>query len=184
MADRNSMDAVMERMGSYLDALDAIPRAAHATYRSYKPTSIFAIHSARTQANCIYDHMVDEAVTKLAGFKNIRQVESKGLKLWLFDDHTAARWKKMDEDGKSKNYPTKQAKDFDYGRQLDGLPPAPTRISVGYFLDPTQTAIARVQIARMKGKYIDWCAAIIPYENRAAGGRKWEAVTKQIGFGG
>jgi hypothetical protein len=127
--------------------------------------------------------MVEEAVIKLSGTKTVRQVESKGLKLWLFDDHTVVRWKKMDEDGKSRNYPTKQAKDFDYGRQLEGLPPKPTRVSVGYFLDATQTQVARVQVARPNGKYVDWCAAIVPYENRAAGARKWEAVTKQTRFG-
>ena len=90
----------------------------------------------------------------------------------------------MDEDGKSRNYPTKQAKAFDNNEQLDGLPPVPTRVSVGYLLDATELAVERVQVARPNGKYVDWCAAIVPTGMSGSPATRWEEVTKQSSFSG
>jgi hypothetical protein len=91
----------------------------------------------------------------------------------------------MDEDGKTKNYPTKQAKDYDAQRELPGLPLPPVRLTAGYWLDRTGQIINRVQIARPDGKRLPiWCAAIVPPEQRKAGERIWIDVTRQRGFGG
>jgi hypothetical protein len=125
--------------------------------------------------------MVAEAERRFDGRADIRMIPIRGLKLWLLgnDEHTVIRLKKMDEDGRSRSYPTKQAKAFDHNDQLPGLPPSPTRITVGYLLDATGTAIRRVQVAKPNGKYMEWCAAIVPAESRVAGGSIWEDVTQQ-----
>jgi hypothetical protein len=54
------------------------------------------------------------------------------------------------------------------------------RVTVGYLLDPTETGILRVQVARPMGKGVLWCAAIVP----AGGGKRWRDVTRQPGIGG
>lgn len=172
----DSIEAVMKRLTPYLEDFDAIPRHAHAAYRSYHPKHLIE-HSPRTTANCTYDHMVAEAERRFVQRRNIAPLVIRGLKVWLFGDHTAIRWKKMDEDGSTRNYPTQQAKDYDHQKQMPGFPPRPTRITVGYLLDAAGTDIVRVQVARPFGKNIAWCAAIVP------GTRKWEEVTKQAGIG-
>jgi hypothetical protein len=178
-----TIDAVMQRLEPLLDELDAIPRAAHAVYRSYNPAHLIE-HSSRAQATCIYDHMVAEAERRFGQRSGVRPIDVRGLKLWVFDQHTVVRFKKMDEDGSTANYPTRQAKDFDLNRELDGVPPKPIRVAVGYWLDPTSTRIERVQIARPNGsKRVDWCAAIVPSEARKDGGKLWQEVTKQMRFG-
>ena len=177
--DHTSLEAVMQRMDFVLDTFDAIGRNAHATYRSYNLAHLLE-HSPRTQASCIYDHMAEEALRRFDGQQDVHQMEIRGLKLWLFGDHTVVRFKKMDEDGRSRNYPTKQAKAFDFDKQMEGLPPKPTRITVGYVLDKTTTGIDRVQVARPNGIKVDWCAAIVPTATRAEGARKWEEVTRQL----
>jgi len=108
------------------------------------------------------------------------------LKLWFYEpSDVVIRLKKMDEDGKSRNYPTKQAKDYDGQRQLPGLPLPPVRLTVGYWLDATGQVINRVQIARPDGRRLPtWCAAVIPQEERMASERIWTDVTRQRGFGG
>jgi hypothetical protein len=179
---RDSIDAVMARLDPFLDDFDAIPRKAHAAYRSYKPKHLIEL-SPRSQANCIYDHMVAEAERRFDNRKMIRPLDIRGLKLWVFEEHTVARFKKMDEDGRTRNYPTQQARDFDLNRELDGVPPKPIRITVGYLLDPSGTMVQRVQIARPNGKFVDWCAAIVPSVERITGGKIWEDVTKQPRFG-
>ena len=179
---RDSIDAVMQRLEFVLDEFDRIARTAHAIYRSYRPEHLID-HSPRAQATCIYDHMAAEAERRFNQKGGVEALDIRGLKLWVFDQHTVARFKKMDEDGKSRNYPTTQAKAFDLMQELDGVPPKPTRVTVGYLLDPTGTAIQRVQVARPNGRSIDWCAAIVPAVERIAGGRIWEEVTKQMRFG-
>ena len=174
----NSIDSVMARLEPVLEVLDDIARFGHATYRMYRPEHLID-HSPRAQATCIYDHMAAEAERRFDGKNEVRMIEIQGLKLWVFEDHTVVRFKKMDEDGKSRNYPTKQAKAFDLMKELEGLPPIPTRVSVGYVLDPTGTQIQRVQVARPNGRKVDWCAAITPIEERKEGVRAWEEVTKQ-----
>lgn len=179
---RHSIEAVMQRLEPVLDDLDAIARTGHRTYRSYDPKHLIE-HTPRSQASCIYDHMAAEAERRFGGRNGVVPLDIRGLKLWVFDQHTVARFKKMDEDGRTRNYPTQQTKDFDLNRELAGVPPKPTRITVGYVLDPTGTLIQRVQVARPNGKFVDWCAAIVPTSERAVGSKLWEDVTKQTKFG-
>ena len=180
---RDTIEAVMQRLEPLLDDLDAIPRVAHGVYRSYSPQHLIE-HSARSQATCIYDHMVAEAERRFGLRDGIRPLDIRGLKLWVVGQHAVIRFKKMDEDGTTSNYPTRQARDFDQNLELDGVPPKPIRLSVGYLLDPTATAIERVQVARPNGaKRVDWCAAIVPTVEREDDGKAWVEITRQIRFG-
>lgn len=173
------MHDTMAMLEWLLDDLDAIPRAAFDTYRAYRPEHLVE-HDARAAASCTYCHMVAEADRRWLGRPGIVSIEIRGLKVWLVRDTAAIRWKKMDEDGKSRNYPTKQAKDYDGGITLPGLPPPAIRLAVGYLPNPTKTEITRVQIAKPRGRGIDWCAAILPEGNMP----RWVDVTRQQEFGG
>ncbi len=180
---RESIDAVMQRLEPLLEDLDAIPRVAHGVYRAYNPQHMIE-HSPRTQATCIYDHMVAEAERRFARHDGIQQLDIRGLKLWVVAQHTVIRFKKMDEDGSTRNYPTRQAKDFDMNLALDGVPPKPIRVSIGYLLDPTETSVQRVQVARPNGKRrVDWCAAIVPTLARQDDGKAWVEITRQMRCG-
>ena len=84
--------------------------------------------------------MVASADKRLINRDGVRPLDISGLKLWLFEHaNIVVRFKKMDEDGRSRNYPTKQAKAFDAQLELPGLPPKPLRLTVGYLLDKTGT---------------------------------------------
>ena len=183
----DSISAVMKRIDPLLDEFDEIPRAAMTKYRGYPP-DVLITHTKRTAANCIYDHMVAECERRFDGRDDIHFLElSGGLKLWLLGKetlHTVIRWKKMDEDGRSRNYPTKQAKTFDQQLPLKGLPPAPTRITVGYWPDAAGVSILRTQVARPNGRFVDWCAGIVPLAERVDGAEKWVDVTMQSRWAG
>jgi hypothetical protein len=174
-----TMDETLDGFGDLLDDFDKIARRAHARYRAYRPEDLIEL-DARAQAACIYAHMMFEADRLVSGRDKVRSFDLRGLKLWLFEDLNAViRFKKMDEDGKSRNYPTKQAKDFDAGIELPGLPMPPVRLTVGYLLDVTGTAVQRAQIARPVGRGTQWCAAIVPAEARRPDVRAWIDVTRQ-----
>ena len=174
-----TMEEVMGFLAPHIDDLDQIPRLAHAKFRTYPPEVLPELDS-RAQAACIYAHMVAEADRRFLNKSAIVSKEINGLKVWLIDDKAVLRLKKMDEDGQSRNYPTKQAMDYDKGLDLPGLPPEAARVSAGYLLNPTQTEIVRVQIARPQGvKRVLWNVVIVPAtESR----QRWVEVTRQKGI--
>jgi len=141
------------------------------------------IDDIRAQATCTYSHMVAAADRRFLGQPGIRPLDIRGLKLWLFETASIViRFKKMDEDGRSRNYPTKQARDFDAQLELPGLPPKPVRLTVGYLLDETGSEFVRCQIARPDRREALWCGAVIPREDRKPGERIWIDVTRQRRF--
>jgi hypothetical protein len=178
-----TIDEVMTALEGRLDEFDLITRLAHNRYRAYSPADLVELDS-RAQAVCTYCHMVAEADRRFFNQVGIRAFEIRGLKLWLFEQaDVVIRFKKMDEDGLTRNYPTKQAIDFDAGRELPGLPMPPVRLTAGYLLDPTGVEFVRSQIAKpISPKRTLWCTAIIPTEERKAGERAWREVTRQRSF--
>jgi len=181
------MDDTLDALGeSFLDELNEVVRIGHSRYMAYRPEDLIEL-DVRAQSACTYCHMHSEADRRFLDRDGIRPLEIRGgLKLWLFEAANAVvRLKKMDEDGRSRNYPTKQAKDYDAQRELPDLPLPPVRLTVGYWLDATGQIINRVQIARPNGRRVPtWCAAIVPTEERKAGERIWTDVTRQRRFGG
>ena len=175
-----TMAEVFDAIGDdLLNDYDAITREAHATYRAYDP-GVLIEHDVRAQATCTYSHMVASADKRFITREGVRPIEIRGLKLWLFEHASiVVRFKKMDEDGRSRNYPTKQAKAFDAQLELPGLPPKPLRLTVGYLLDKTGTQFVRTQVARPDGRDALWCGAIVPEEARRSGERIWVDVTRQ-----
>jgi hypothetical protein len=141
------MMEILDALGvALLDDFDQIARIAHGRFRAYKPEDLIELDS-RAQATCTYSHMLADADRRFVGQDRVRSMDVRGLKLWLFEDsNTVVRLKKMDEDGRSRNYPTKQAKDFDAGFDLPGLPMPPVRLTAGYLLDPTGTTFVRLSL--------------------------------------
>jgi hypothetical protein len=179
-----TMEQIMGSLGDdLLDEIDAITREAHSTYRGYD-SAVLIDHDLRAQASCTYSHMVARADRRFLGRSNVRPIEKNGLKVWLFEEPSVViRFKKMDEDGRSRNYQTKQAKDFDAQRELPFLPSKPVRLTAGYLLDRTGTEFVRAQIARPDGREVMWCGAVVPHEERKPAQRIWTDVTRQGRFG-
>ncbi len=169
----------MGALDPYFDDLDAICRTAHARYRTYPPEALIE-HDRRAAANCIYSHMLAEAERRLTGREGVVALNLRGLYVWVVGQVVTIRFKKMDEDGRSRTYPTKQAKDYDRQRELPGLPSPPINLVVGYLPDPTETEIVRIQVARPFGREaMDWCAALVPTSDRIVGQSRWVDVTRQ-----
>ncbi|MCC8957862.1 hypothetical protein H8B02_31860 [Bradyrhizobium sp. Pear77] len=178
-----TLDAIGE---AALDEFSEIVRTGHTRYMTYDPANLIEL-DVRAQSACTYCHMHAEADRRLIDRDGIKRLEVRGgLKLWLLEEaNVVIRLKKMDEDGRTRNYPTKQARDYDAQRELPELPLPPVRLTAGYWLDATGQIINRVQIARPNGKLAPtWCAAIIPPPERKAGERIWTDVTRQRRFGG
>jgi hypothetical protein len=173
-----AIDDDMKLIEHLLDDIDQITRSAHERYRSY-PADVLVEHSSRAAATCTYDHMVANADRLWADRPGVIPKEIRGLKVWLIGSAAVLRFKKMDEDGRTRNYPTKQAKNFDRQLPLPGLPAPAVRLTAGYWLDDTQTQFLRTQIAKpLAPGVIDWCAALVP-PSAPGEAIAWQDVTRQ-----
>ncbi len=172
-----ALDDEIARVFHLLDDIDQIARSAFTTYRAYPP-EILVEHSPRAAATNVYDHMVAEAERRWIDRGGVTPKNVRGLKVWIIGPDAVLRFKKMDEDGRSRRYPTKQARDFDRGLPLPGLPEPAIRVTAGYLLDPTQTQFIRSQIAKPRGPAIEWCVAIVP-PTELGRPATWEDVTRE-----
>jgi hypothetical protein len=173
------MEDMMGALSPYHDVLDEIFRDGHRTYLQYDALHRIE-HDARAQASCIYSHLVAAADRRLLDETNILTKEIRNLKVWIFKDQDLViRFKKMDQDGLSQNYRTKQQQDYDAGLELPGLPSPPLRLTVGYLLDRTNSQYIRTQIAQPSGSSVDWCAAIVSLDQREVGEPSWIDVTRE-----
>jgi hypothetical protein len=191
MDEDRSMSDLLDGIDFLLDDLDQICRTSFGKYRRYD-TEVLLDHDPRAAAACMYSHMAADAERRwpaqtlttpaeLLGGK-VQALEVRGLKVWAVQSLAVFRFKKHDEDGKSRSYPTKQARDYDRGMPLPNLPFPAARLSVGYLLDATGTEFIRTQVARPRGKGIEWCAAIVARESHVQGARRWIDVSRQSGF--
>lgn len=172
-----SITEVMVKVEPHLDLWDAVVRHGHAVYQSYPP-EIAIDFDASTQAHCTYRHILAEAFRAFEG--NTLHFDIRGLKLWLFEQaEVVIRLKKMDADGRSSNFPTRQALAFDRGAELPGLPSGPTRLTVGYLLDETGSSCLRTQVSLPVGRGVGWCAAIVPTQDRLEAEPIWVDVTRE-----
>ena len=106
-----SMDTVMSGFDpTILDEFDQICRTAHARYRQYPATALIE-HDGRTAAACTYSHMYEEAMRRWDGRAGIKPLDVRGRKVWVIGDHAVIRLKKTNQDGRARNYPTKQDRD-------------------------------------------------------------------------
>lgn len=173
---------IMTRIAGYIDPFDGILRHGHSVYEKY-PADVVLEHDASAQAHCTYRHILAEAHRRLEGDSNTRHFEIRGLNLWLLEQQNVIiRFKKTDENGLSQNYQTRQARDFDTGAELPGLPDVATRLNVGYLLDDLGVGYERSQVALPAGRSTLWCAAVVPIEDREEAGLMWQDVTREPRF--
>jgi hypothetical protein len=175
-----TMPEILDAIGGELiSEFDDIARAGHSRFRAYRAEDLIEL-DVRAQAACTYAHMLAEGDRRFVGRAGVRPLDIRGLKVWHFEgSDVVIRFKKMDEDGRTRNYPTKQAEAFDRQMELPGLPVPPIRLTAGYLLDVTGTVFVRSQIAMPSGKHALWCAAIVPREDRAVGEPIWQDVARQ-----
>jgi hypothetical protein len=177
MKDR-PMEDVLGAIEHLFDHIYEIPRLALSTYNDIPP-GIRIDYDPRAQANCVWCHMQTEADRRLTGMPQVTLREINGMKVWLIGDAAVLRFKKMDEDGRSRNYPTLQQMKYDRGDIFKELPPPAVRLTAGYVLSPSGTEIDRVQVARPKGRKPAWCVAV----NEPGASPRYEVIFREIAFG-
>lgn len=165
-------DACMAGLSPLLAALHQAHHAGFSTYQDYPP-EIIAEHD-RAPAACVNDHVMHEARGRLEDMDGVNFIDVRGLRVLNYQDRFVLRvGKKLDAEGRHRNYPTQQQRDFDDQLPLTGLPEAAIRLTCGYEPDPSFTSLNRVIVARPMGRGIEWAAAVNMEDDVVV----WEDIT-------
>lgn len=119
----------------------------------------------RCRANVIYDLMIEEARKRFSGSPDVTIVEDVQRALLVIGD-LLLRFKKVDDQLHTRNYPTQGALQFDGQLRLPGIPRG-TRVTVGYRIDELQQKLSAVLIVLAVGGRVQGAYEILPDESAA-----------------
>ena len=146
-------EQVMAILEPHIGEIHQIFTSAVDKYNEIDPAAR-AEHEDRTAASCVRDYAwmgFKTSFTYTAGFHFL---DIRGLNVLNIEDKVVIRVKKVDSEGRHRNYQTQQQKDFDGQHDLDGLPSEALRIVVGYQPDVAMESVERVTVRRPKGNWV------------------------------
>lgn len=132
-----------------------------------------AEHTDRATANCIYSHAEIRMLGAADPSIGLHPLKLKGLHVLNFRDKALTRFKKVKANGKHSNYQTRQQQDYDDQKILPGFPEPAFRLTAGYQLDGSGSALERIMIARPIGSSIFWTAQVTMIDDVV----QWEDIT-------
>src|ERR1051325_7384715 len=106
---------------------------------------------ARARAACINRFIVFEAKLHFSKVNGVNVVERRGMFLLSVEGRVLLRFKKLREDKKTSNVPTRQQKLFSTHKELPEMPPHAAYLTVGYMLNITETGIEAVLVTCQNG---------------------------------
>lgn len=142
-------------LGPFLSRFrDCIVQAFQKYRTDYKTVSI--VHTQRSRASLIHDHMIAFAREFLGGDPQIQIFAKRGLSLVNVKDNLLIRFKKLDAKRHSRDNATQQ--NFLFTAQLDlpGISSELTHLQAGYVLNELQTGLEGVYITCPNGKHLEW----------------------------
>jgi hypothetical protein len=115
------------------------------------PTKDLAVFTFRTKASAIHDYIVARAAIYCETVEDVKPFKKNGMKGILIGGKYAIRFKKLDEDGRSRSQPTQQVKQFRSQIQLEGID-AEHHLELGYITDAFQTSVLDVRLVCPSGE--------------------------------
>ena len=161
---------VMATLEPYFPRIFPIFINALAVYQDTYPSGVRVEHSDRTTASAIYDHVLGGFQREFMGEAGFAFLKLRGLIVLNIRDVIVARFKKVNENGIHRNLQTEQQKDLDRQADIPGLPPAASRIVLGYQPDAAMSLVERVTV---RDPFNGWAAQIV----EADAEYPWEDIT-------
>jgi hypothetical protein len=161
---------VMALLAPHLRRFFPIFGAAVDLYNSDVSNRARAIHSGSAIAHVVNDHVWAGLEAEFADEPDFHFLNVRNLKLLSIRDELLIRAKKVDENGRHQNADTAQQRAFDAQQDIPGLPPAATRLVIGYQPDEAFSEVVRVTVRRPLSR---WVAQIVETEDECS----WEDIT-------
>jgi hypothetical protein len=151
-----SYEQVQKRLEKYWKTLEQLPRRALAKYKKHVAAKL-AQPSGRLRATAMHDFMIDE----LRVLFGADLIYSNGRWLLQPSQDLVVQFKKVNSKGRTSNYPTQTALNFETQLLLPGFPTC-MRITCGYRLDKTNTEVADVSLIARDGDRVVWHESLEP----------------------
>lgn len=137
-----------------------------------------AEHSDRAAANAVYCHVWQGFQREFGEDDGFHFLDVQGLQVLNIRDEFVIRAKKVDANGRHRNYRTKQQRTYDLQGDIPGMPPAAVRLVVGYQPDVAFSEVERVTV-RQAGR--GWVAQVVEVD----GPQSWVDITpnREFSFG-
>lgn len=155
---RADQHAVMQVLEPYLSRMEPLFHASIKQYTDHYSEYARAIHSNSAAAHNVYCHILDGFRQEFVEEGGFHFLDVRGLTVLNICDQVVVRLKKVDPDGRHRNLQTKQQEDFDNQQELQGIPPAASRVVMGYEPD---AAMEQVQRVIVRSPYFGWVAQIV-----------------------
>jgi hypothetical protein len=141
-------DNVHARLKKHYDRLWDSAFDGYEAYRKYPDRTL---HRKTTRANIVNDLILAKAIQEFDEVPRVKLVEERriNLRLLKIEDNILLWFKKMDSQHNCQIFPTEHAKLLQAG-QLSLFPGADVLV-VGYLLNPEETRVSRVSIAKPAG---------------------------------
>lgn len=117
-----------------------------------------AEYDDRASASVVYCHIWTGFQREFLDEPGFHFMDLRGLLVLNIRDQVLLRAKKVDANGRHRNADTPQQRAFDAQEDLPGLPPAASRLVVGYQPDVAFSQVERVTVRRPLGR---WVAQVI-----------------------
>jgi len=170
-------DAAHEALLQHLPSLWSVVDGAWNDYQTKIPVDARAVASLRTRASFVHDFMVSRSLEMAEATSCVSSKWHRMMFVLIFESDNGlivVRLKKLDEDGVSRNNPTKQVIDFKRQEAIPGLE-ADHHLEVGYILNPTQDHIQSVELVCPSGEGgVYWMAEVTPKATRENVFNLWE----------
>lgn len=147
-------EEAIDVLDGHLPAFYRVVSGAWEDYMSY-PIERRIIHSVRSRASLVHDHMIDRASRYATQENGVHIIERRKLYLFVFDSRIAIRFKKFDEELRTSNQPSKQVHQFKHQRQLPGVNAA-HNLEAGYIVGPDGQSIQAIHLVCPSGNKAYW----------------------------
>ena len=155
------MSKALADLEPHLGAIAAIAVKAWDRYHEL-PEADRMIFGARERANCVHAYMVHYAAEYVAvAVGRLRCFERNQMCGVVIDNKYAIRFKKLDEESRSRNQPSRQVDEFRCQVELDGID-ASHHLELGYVLNRPGTKLLDVRLVHPAGDGVAWAKSIAP----------------------
>jgi hypothetical protein len=151
-------DRATEDLQSHFHALDDMVRGAWGDVQGL-PSFFQVTMSARSRASLVHDCFLTRASAYADSTPGVRYFKRNLMHGLVFDGRYAIRFKKFDEDNRSKNQPTVQVTEFRGQIELDGIDAA-HHLELGYVVDSLGIDVVDVRVTCPAGEGNAWAISI------------------------
>jgi len=153
-----SQEVVCAELAEHLDALDGMVRGAWSDYIAL-PSECHIVFGLRSRASVVHDFLLSRAAAYAESTAGVRYFKRNLMHGLVFNNRYAIRFKKFDDENRSRNQPTIQVLEYRSQIELDGVDAA-HHLEVGYVLDSLDTEVLDVRLACPAGHGNAWVTSI------------------------